>query len=154
MITEFKDEYRWLSNFEPVEVKLKLDLRLYPSVEHAYQAAKSEDKQWRKFCRETNNPGKVKKAAKKITIRSDWEKMKRPVMWDLLIRKFEQSPFKELLLETGEKYIIEGNTWNDRYWGVCLKTGEGQNVLGHFLMEIRNHLKGTSDFNYSIVRSI
>lgn len=38
----------------------------------------------------------------------------------------------------------EGNTWGDKFWGVC--DGEGENHLGKLLMEVRaeltKHLKG------------
>ena len=42
MINEFQGDYRFLSNFHPAEVEM--DGIKYPSVEHAYQAAKSLDK--------------------------------------------------------------------------------------------------------------
>lgn len=48
MIREFQKEYRWLSNFAPVAVRYKGIT--YPSVEHAYMSAKSEEKSWKKFC--------------------------------------------------------------------------------------------------------
>jgi hypothetical protein len=35
--------------------------------------------------------------------------------------------------------LVEGNTWNDRYWGVC--RGVGQNKLGHLLMKLREEYK-------------
>jgi predicted NAD-dependent protein-ADP-ribosyltransferase YbiA (DUF1768 family) len=45
---------------------------------------------------------------------------------------------RERLLATGEAELIEGNTWNDTFWGVC--KGEGQNWLGKILMEVRKEL--------------
>lgn len=30
--------------------------------------------------------------------------------------------------------------WNDKFWGVCLKTGKGSNTLGKLIMEIRSNL--------------
>ena len=33
---------------------------------------------------------------------------------------------------------IEGNTWNDTFWGVC--NGQGQNWLGKILMLVRSEL--------------
>lgn len=43
------------------------------------------------------------------------------------------------LLETGDAMLIEGNTWGDTFWGVC--NGQGLNVLGNLLMEIRQELR-------------
>ena len=43
-ILAFEGEYSWLSNFWPVEVVL--DGMVFPSVEHAYQAAKADPSQW------------------------------------------------------------------------------------------------------------
>lgn len=142
MITSFKDEYRWLSNFAPVEVLF--ESRSYPSVEHAYQAAKSTDSKWRRFCREEPNAGKVKKAARALELREDWNAVKVSVMQDLLEQKFRQEPYRSQLLETGLLYIIEGNTWRDYFWGVCLETGRGRNILGHLIMNIRGELRKVS----------
>lgn len=52
MIREFQGEYRWLSNFAPVLIKLD---GIYPSVEHAYMSAKSDDMKWKLFCQDRNN---------------------------------------------------------------------------------------------------
>ena len=45
MINEFKGDYRWLSNFEAVTITI--DGNSYPSVEHAYMAAKCDDPEWK-----------------------------------------------------------------------------------------------------------
>ena len=43
------------------------------------------------------------------------------------------------LLETGDVYLEETNTWGDVFWGVC--NGKGENMLGQVLMLIRDELK-------------
>lgn len=70
----------------------------------------------------------------------NWDNIKLGVMEDVLRIKFQIPELKMLLLETGDLHIQEGNTWNDTYWGVDLKTGEGQNNLGMLLMKIRKEL--------------
>ncbi|CAM0109837.1 hypothetical protein VPH166E361_0119 [Vibrio phage 166E36-1] len=45
------------------------------------------------------------------------------------------------LLDTSDVELVEGNWWGDKYWGVCLKTGEGENNLGKLLMKVREDLK-------------
>lgn len=44
------------------------------------------------------------------------------------------------LLATRAKPLMEGNTWNDAYWGVKMPGCEGQNMLGVLLEERRAEL--------------
>ena len=44
---------------------------------------------------------------------------------------------REKLLDTGNAELQEGNNWGDRYWGVDLKTGYGENRLGRIIMKVR-----------------
>jgi ribA/ribD-fused uncharacterized protein len=136
-ILGFQNEYRFLSNFVPV--KVQLDDVWYPSVEHAYQAAKTLNKKERVAIQEAPGAAQSKRLAQKLTLRKDWLEAKDVVMRDLLIQKFTQEPYKEQLLATGDAYLEETNIWNDTYWGVC--RGKGQNKLGVILMEIREALK-------------
>jgi predicted NAD-dependent protein-ADP-ribosyltransferase YbiA (DUF1768 family) len=69
----------------------------------------------------------------------NWDNLKIRVMADLLWQKFQNKNLQKMLLDTGDKYLIEGNTWNDVFWGVC--DGQGQNVLGVAVMTIRKILK-------------
>jgi len=62
MISEFKGDYRFLSNFYAASVYL--DGILYPSVEHAFQAAKTEKRQWREKILLASSPGIAKSWAK------------------------------------------------------------------------------------------
>ena len=137
MITTFKDEYRFLSNFWPARVML--DGIIYPSVEHAYVAAKTTDKEIRKKIQNTYKAGDVKRLGRTFTLRDNWDLIKFQVMSDLVWQKFQHEELKQLLLATGDQEIIEGNTWGDVYWGVC--RGEGQNNLGKILMRVREELK-------------
>ena len=61
-------------------------------------------------------------------------------MTNCLEQKFNIEPYKTKLIETGNKYIQEGNRWNDKFWGVCLKTNQGENNLGKLIMNIRAKL--------------
>ena len=136
MIREFKGEHCWLSNFAPC--KIMLDGEEYDSVENAYQASKTLNHSERmKFKNIT--PGQAKRLGRKITIRDDWSKVKLSIMYSLLIQKYANPPYKNMLIETGYMRIEEGNLWNDTFWGVCLETGKGQNNLGKMIMEIRKN---------------
>lgn len=44
----------------------------------------------------------------------------------------------EKLPAADETDLIEGNNWNERFWGVC--RGEGRNELGRILMNVRSEL--------------
>ncbi len=139
MITEFQNEYRWLSNFAPV--KIKLDGLEFPSVEHAYMSAKSDDVEWKKFCSNQNNKaGDVKRQSRNITLKKDWNEIKLEVMANCIKQKFNTEPYITKLLETGTQHIQEGNRWNDKFWGVCLKTNKGENHLGRLIMDVRSVL--------------
>lgn len=139
MIKEFQGEYRWLSNFWPCTVTL--DGETYPSVEHAYQAAKSLDKVWRWQVAQLTTAKEAKRMGK-IKPRDGWDSLKLIVMLRLVREKFQQDPFKTRLLATKNELIQEGNHWGDTFWGVDLKTGKGNNHLGHIIMQVREELKG------------
>lgn len=138
MIQEFKDEYRWLSNFAPVEIEY--DGVVYPSVEHFYVAMKTDKQYVREKISTFPYPAQAKKYGQKMDIVDNWEDIKMTVMEYGLSVKFSQDPYKTLLIETGEQYIQEGNWWGDIYWGVDLNTNEGENNLGKLIMKIRQDL--------------
>jgi hypothetical protein len=88
----------------------------------------------------------VKRLGRKVTLRSDWEQVKLDIMADLLRQKFTRYPdLRDLLLATGDLEIIEGNTWDDRFYGAVWDETEqrwiGENHLGKILMRIREELR-------------
>ena len=137
VIDSFSGKYWFLSNFYPCEIVY--DGINYPTIEHAYQAAKTLDKVTRLRIAALDRPDQAKKIGKTIELRDDWEEVKVCVMYDLLKLKFSQDKFRKLLLETGDNQLIEGNTWGDQFWGVA--SGIGLNALGKLLMKVREDLK-------------
>lgn len=139
MIKEFQGEYRWLSNFAPC--KIIYNQVYYHSVEAAYMSAKSVDADWKVFCaNHRNTAGQIKKASRNVQLVDNWEDIKLSVMEECIRQKFNQEPYKSQLIATGDEYIQEGNNWNDKFWGFCLKTNKGQNNLGKLIMKIRDDL--------------
>ena len=139
-IKEFRGKYRFLSNFWFVRVLL--DGVEYPSVEHAYQAAKSTDPIERQRVRAQGNPGQAKREGNHLSLRLDWNEVKESVMLDLLRQKFAQEPLRSMLLATGDDILQEGNYWGDIYWGVSpAGSTRGRNRLGVLLMQVRKELK-------------
>jgi ribA/ribD-fused uncharacterized protein len=138
-ITQFRGEYGWLSNFAMVEIKLHG--HIYSSVEHAYIASKSSDEQWRELCADDKySAGQLKQESKNIKIIENWDDIKVDIMKRCLVQKFIQEPYKTKLINTAGQIIEEGNYWNDKFWGICLKTNEGENMLGKLIMELRKLL--------------
>lgn len=138
MISSFRDEYFFLSNFYPVEIKL--DGMVYPNAEAAFQAQKTMDVEERRKFSMLKNPVQAKRLGRKVKLRDDWEEVKLDIMTKIVSQKFLQHPrLIELLLQTGDEELVEGNKWGDRFWGVC--KGKGQNNLGKILMKIREAYK-------------
>lgn len=136
MIREFQGNHRWLSNFTSVEVVL--DGVKYPSIENAYQAAKTLNAEHRKQF-ENMTAGQAKRAGRRVDVRADWDTVKLAVMEDLTRQKYTQEPFRSKLLATGSRTIQEGNGWGDTFWGVC--KGVGKNHLGKLIMKVRLELQ-------------
>lgn len=137
-IDKFDGEYRFLSNFWPSPVSIYNVT--YSTVEHAYQAMKSGDAAYQHRVQTASTPSEAKRLGKTAVLRPDWDQVKVDFMKYLVWEKFSKhQDLKEKLLATGNAELIEGNTWEDTFWGVC--RGTGQNHLGRILMEVRNMLR-------------
>lgn len=129
--------YRALSNFH--ECPVEVDGRVFGNSEAAYMAEKTDD-EVEKDKLAGLKPADAKKFGQTVTLKKDWDKIKDKKMLRVLMKKFEQNPKLALLLDqTGNKYIEETNWWGDKYWGKC--GGEGENMLGIVLMEVRSRLR-------------
>ena len=64
--------------------------------------------------------------------------MKVSVMCEILRAKFTQNPdLMEKLSATKQALLVEGNDWQDTFWGFDFNLGYGKNMLGQLLMKIR-----------------
>ncbi len=133
----FRGEYRFLSNFCPARVTWGDEI--YRTIEHAYQAAKTLDLGERRRVREAATPGDARRIGRTVTQDLNWIDYRLSVMYLLLVQKFSHPPFRQLLLDTHPRRLIEGNTWGDTFWGIC--NGAGLNHLGLLLMRVRNELR-------------
>lgn len=132
-INEFEGDYYFLSNFYPCQIIY--NGYMFKSSESAFQSAKDLSRQI-EF--ESLTPGRAKKLGKQVNLRPDWEEIKNSVMEDILRIKFNKIRLKEKLVSTYPRELIEGNNWNDTYWGVC--NGKGKNNLGKILMKLRKEI--------------
>ena len=140
MIKTFHGQHAFLSNFHPS--KIEFEGIVYPTVEHAFQAAKTNCKETRQKIADKDTPGKAKRAGGKRGILPDfdfntWEAKKITTMYALCKAKFQIPELRAQLEATGDQELQEGNNWNDTFWGVSNKTGKGKNTLGKILMKIR-----------------
>lgn len=141
--------FGFLSNFYPAEVEY--EGMMYPTSEHAYQAAKTLDIYQRHNVAMQKTPALAKRYGKAVSMRPDWDDVKLDVMEDILYDKFCRHPkLTEMLLATEDAELVEGNTWGDKFWGVC--DGEGENHLGKLLMSVReclnNYEAGLDDIRH------
>lgn len=135
VIDSFDGQYAFLSNFWKCDIEYQN--LCYPSVEHAYQAQKTLDKDIQKVISLLDSPVKAKRYGRTIELRSDWDKIKYNVMLKIVTRKFKNNTdLFQKLLDTAPSKLIEGNTWGDVYWGIC--NGKGENNLCKILMAIRD----------------
>lgn len=134
IIDSFGGCYSFLSNFW--ECPLTVIGIPYRNSEAAYQAGKTLDIEVRKtFSKLTG--AEAKKRGKTVELRPNWDTVTKIEVMELCLRaKFCDPGARRLLVATGEAQLIEGNHWNDTFWGVC--RGVGENYLGKLLMEIRS----------------
>ena len=135
-ILGFTGEYSFLSNFHPCNIVF--EGKLYPTVEHAYQAAKSLNQETRDIIRKAADPNLAKRLGQSVVVRSDWNEVKISIMKELIRKKFENPFIRWRLKETNNRPLINENRWNDRFWGVV--NGEGENWLGKILEEVREEI--------------
>lgn len=134
MIDHFDGDYKFLSNFYPAPVVY--ETIQFPTVEHAYQAAKTDDIVERVAIALTASPGQAKRTGQKLKLKQDWHLHKRRIMEELLVQKFMKPELRAMLMATEGHDLVEGNYWGDTYWGIY--NGKGHNYLGKILMSIRN----------------
>lgn len=133
VINSFTGENYFLSNFSP---SLLTVLGVpFNNVEAAFQACKTLDIEER-YTFSNMTASESKKAGRRVKLRAGWNEILRVECMELCLRsKFADEKLKDKLKATGQIQLVEGNTWNDKYWGVC--KGQGENMLGKLLMEIR-----------------
>jgi N-glycosidase YbiA len=140
-IRSFDKGYAFLSNFYPAYVIYEGEQ--YATVEHAFQASKysrCSPLQW--YVQDAITPNIAKKRGRMYPLRSDWDTYRLDVMLELVRDKFTRhTALRDKLLATGNAILQEGNTWNDMFWGIHIKTGKGCNHLGRILMKVRKELQ-------------
>jgi predicted NAD-dependent protein-ADP-ribosyltransferase YbiA (DUF1768 family) len=96
------------------------------------------------FLSDTYSPGKIKSISKilqtHLGVSSFFEENKLQIMTELNTQKFQDKRLRKLLINTGDKLLVEGNDWGDTYWGYDFEQKTGLNYMGRILMAIRDKL--------------
>lgn len=151
-ITAFKGEYQFLSNFAYSPFHAPFYLRssaqyYFKTVEHYFQASKAYNFDDANKIRLASSARTAKTLGRSVELIDNWDAHRNPCMLQGLRYKFDQN--KELadkLIATLPHPLVEGNTWNDRYWGMVQLNGAngpvwvGENWLGKMLMIVRTEL--------------
>lgn len=141
----YEDEYYLLSNFSAHQVEF--EGKIYPTAEHAYQAAKFADETIVEKVRLAKSPVLAKAVAYQVKNqwRQDWHEIKVRVMEKIVAAKLNQhEDVRRALIKTSQLEIKE-NSPVDEFWGVG-KDGQGQNLMGKIWMKLRK--KCLKEINY------
>jgi RNA recognition motif-containing protein/predicted NAD-dependent protein-ADP-ribosyltransferase YbiA (DUF1768 family) len=136
-IDNFNGVFDFLNNEYPCTVYF--EGRLYPSVFHAFQAARSEKDHERAKISMAESLQELYELATEIEDPTDWVNKRLTVMERCLRDKFRRHrELRDRLRKTGNRELI--NTYSDRtssnlFWGMV--DGKGQNHLGTLLQNIR-----------------
>ncbi len=145
------NNYRFLSNFYEGDPITMPDGLVFPTGEHAFAAYKAEDPRAFEAIQHATSPGSAKSMGRACTLRPDWELIKLDVMAAVIRSKFTLARDEgQRLLETEDALLVEGTYWQDRVWGVDLRSyadrefplnAPGRNWLGTLLMARRAELR-------------
>ena len=138
-ISGFIGEYEFLNNDYTCKVQDPSGLE-YTNVTSAIIAMRTDDLGCRrKFTRINGNKARKKESSIPLT-NIFYKKDKNKYLHNLILDKFTRNQdLKEKLLATGEAELINSVTYSDRIYGV--QYGEGKNLLGKILMQVRDEIK-------------
>jgi predicted NAD-dependent protein-ADP-ribosyltransferase YbiA (DUF1768 family)/RNA recognition motif-containing protein len=136
-IDNFNGVFDFLNNEYPC--KVYFEGRLYPSVFHAFQAARSDKDHERAKMSLADSMQELYELATEIEDPIDWHNKRLTVMEKCIRDKFRRDrELREKLRKTGNRDLI--NSYADRtasnlFWGMV--DGKGENHLGQILMNVR-----------------
>lgn len=138
----YPKEFYVFDNFTAFQVEY--DGYLYPTSEHAYQAAmfKGVAEKIMEEIKKAKSSHDAQKIAQKNREKriQNWDDIKTNIMKEILKCKIEQHPYVlKKLLESGNREIIE-DSWRDAEWGWG-ENKDGKNLLGKIWMELRKEYR-------------
>lgn len=134
-------EYGFLSNL--YRCMVWFEGRNFSHSEAAYQYGKARDPRVATWIAAAPKPhlcAAIGHSLLAFDISPSWQRTKVERMRQVLNAKFKQHPdLAEKLLSTGDAILIEASP-TDAFWGIG-KKGDGKNMLGVLLMELRKELR-------------
>jgi ribA/ribD-fused uncharacterized protein len=130
-------QYVCLSNYYH-KSPFDLDGKHWKTVEHYYQAHKSNDINIRESMRNLERPGDAAYVGRRLPeIREDWEEVKYSIMYKAVSAKFNQNEnVKNILINTYDEVLHEDSP-TDFIWGW---QNNGKDWLGKILMIVREEI--------------
>ena len=129
---------------------------IYPTAEHYMMAGKAKlfnDSEMLEKILQSPSPNQAKSLGRKVKNFDPqlWEEHKYEIVKKGNLLKFSQNQkFKDFLLSTGEKTLVEASPY-DKIWGIGMQETDrraenpllwqGENLLGFALMEVRDELR-------------
>lgn len=143
----YEREFYVFSNFSSFQVEWQG--RLWPTSEHAYQAAKYLDHD-EGFAQKIINSRSAHDAFKlaksdegRMRQREDWSDVKDDIMLDICRHKLLQHKYiQDKLLATNDELLVEDSP-SDSYWGWG-PDRKGRNQLGKTWMRLREELRDSA----------
>lgn len=129
---------------------IEFEGEVFATSEHAYQAGKARKPEVKAWLMSAPSPALLAMAAHGLyywDVSPGWSQKKFDRMRGVLHAKFTQhDDLRELLLSTGSARLIETATVDNevnRLWGEV--NGQGRNMLGVLLMELRERLRSEDE---------
>lgn len=157
-IERFRGEHFYLSNMYPLKVPILAICGVeVPTSEHVYMSGRFVDiaiqREVAAIRADTDDSspyahGKAVKVFAHNLVDAgveqlpNWPVAKLGLTYIAVSSKFQNNPdIARLLVGTGDKELVEGNDWGDRFWGVDpVGSDNGENHLGKILMKVRSEL--------------
>ncbi len=139
----FRGEHFFLSNYYPAVTPHRG--HRFPTSEHAYMAAKTDDRAAVTAILAASDPAQARRIADAAPRIGDWDTRKFAAMEEIVTAKFTHNrDLADKLTATAGSMVVEGNTWHDQIWGSCTcddhRDIPGANALGVILMTVRMRL--------------
>ena len=119
---------------------MTIDGRLYPTVEHRYQASKAIGHEQHEHVRTAKTPLLAPRRGRKVTIKPDFfhHKHNIMIMREAIYEKFNQNDhLARKLLATGDAVLVEKRTWKRK----TKQWRREHNFLGTTLMAVRDRIR-------------
>jgi len=145
VVSEFRGDHEFLSNF--YRFQFYYAGRSWATAEHAFQAEKTDNPDWKVRIQLAGTPMAAKKLGRRAPMRPGWDLYGRHfAMRAIIATKFAPGLWTaDRLVATGNAVLIEGNNHHDNTWGACLCIScadvPKHNLLGYFLMQHRFWLR-------------